>query len=194
MKSVLNLIIILIVLTAPFSADAFLSSSNIYCKIGLTESLKRNLTLGELRAVAERVGVEHKAEIIEALNKTEPFEGRVYFKVFEDNNMTVWAIKWLRKRTKIHDHVTSQAGIYVVQGRIFERYYNRIKSKFFSRLRIFNAGDSVALPASHIHEVEGDDDAITIHVYSSRLEKMTYYELDSRGNPIAISIWHDDKP
>lgn len=69
---------------------------------------------------------------------------------------------------RMHDHGGSLAALHVVSGRLRERFTT---SSNATRARWLETGDTLELPADHVHEVINLDDseAISIHVYSPRL-------------------------
>lgn len=99
----------------------------------------------------------------------------------------VWLMAWLPGQgTELHDHGGShrpaEAGFTVVSGRL--REYTVVPG-FFPGLssRAVAAGESAAVSPRTVHAVrnDGDEPAVSVHVYAPRLEMMRSYWFDETG-------------
>jgi len=166
---------------APASAllcrSLFLENGHIDDPMTFGRLPDRNLQPRELADLAARVAHQHESEIIRTLQKTKPNEeGRVFYKIHEDQHITVWAIEWDNNGTEIHDHVNSQAGIHVLRGEALEERF--LPPSPIPLKRILKEGQSVGLSGlPYVHRISGNK-SITIHIYSPPLKEMTKYQLN----------------
>ena len=94
--------------------------------------------------------------------------GLRYTLLLETPAYEAWLIAWPSGTgLALHDHGTSEAAVEVVRGRLRERYASREGL----RTRWLRAGDRVALPCDHVHELLNLDEteAVSVHVYGPRL-------------------------
>ena len=85
-----------------------------------------------------------------------------------------WVIAWPPGTgLDLHDHDGSSAGLYVVRGRLHERFVG-IDGQLHRRR--WRPHDQFELAADHIHEVHnvGLREAVTIHVYSPGLRDVRF--------------------
>jgi hypothetical protein len=108
-------------------------------------------------------------------------ERRRYELVYEDERMDAWVLSWMPgQATGFHDHYISSVGLCVAQGSVRE---DQMRYNADPVERLLSAGDSRHGDASYIHRVqhvEGEP-AVTIHVYSPRLEWVGQYRLGEDG-------------
>lgn len=106
---------------------------------------------------------------------------RRYALVFEDERMDAWVLSWMPGHgTGFHDHYVSSVGLCVAQGSVRE---DQMRYGMDHLERRLTAGDSRRGDATYIHRVqhlEGEP-AVTIHVYSPRLEWVGQYRLGDDG-------------
>jgi Cysteine dioxygenase type I len=108
-------------------------------------------------------------------------ERRRYELLYEDERMDAWILSWMPDQaTGFHDHHVSSVGLCVAQGRVREdqlRYGGQALERELSR------GESRHGDGSYIHRVRHVDGApaVTIHVYSPRLDWVGQYRLDDDG-------------
>jgi hypothetical protein len=108
-------------------------------------------------------------------------ERRRYELLFEDDRMDAWVLSWLPgQATGFHDHYISSVGLCVAQGAVREDQMRHGSGPLERRL---TAGDARRGDASYIHRVqyEEGEPAVTIHVYSPRLEWVGQYRIDDDG-------------
>jgi hypothetical protein len=175
-----------------FCKDFFLEDKRIDPLSTFGNLPERNLSPMELRDLAAHVGKNHEAEIIRTLQSTPPnHEGRVFYKFFENENITVWAIEWEDNGTEIHDHLDSQVGIHVLRGNITEEHFEPPSA--FSSPRVLSEGKSVGLDGTpYVHRISGTK-GISIHIYSPPLKEMTYYEIEN-AELAPKGRWEDNTP
>jgi predicted metal-dependent enzyme (double-stranded beta helix superfamily) len=112
---------------------------------------------------------------------TPPGMSRRYVRLLHTRACEVWLIGWAQSAgLELHDHGGSAAVVHVVEGQLDETYTDRQRGHPL-RSRSIIAGDSVALPPSHVHEVSnpGSHDAVSIHVYSPPLTRITFFDCRS---------------
>lgn len=132
----------------------------------------------ELEAVARRIA--GTPEIWQPLVR-EDREQRRYELVYEDARMDAWVLSWMPGQgTGFHDHYISSVGLCVAQGRVRE---DQMRYGMPAVERELGAGDSRRGNPSYVHRVqhrEGEP-AVTIHVYSPRLDWVGQYRIDEDG-------------
>ena len=126
------------------------------------------------RAIAER------PEMWEPLAHVDP-DRRRYELVYEDDRMDAWVLSWMPgQATGFHDHYISSVGLCVARGRVRE---DQMRYGMPPIERELSPGDSRRGNPAYIHRVqhwEGEP-AVTIHVYSPRLEWVGQYRIDEQG-------------
>lgn len=96
-----------------------------------------------------------------------------------------WLIGWPPGgRVQFHNHGRSAGSVLVMEGSLLELtpYLCSDESLRLERHR-YTAGALFAFEPGHVHDLvnEGGASAVTLHVYSPRLESMTYFDLGPRG-------------
>ena len=132
----------------------------------------------ELEQVAR--GIAARPDIWEPLTYADA-ERRRYELVYEDERMDAWVLSWMPgQATGFHDHYISSVGICVAQGCVRE---DQMRYGADPLERHLSTGDSRHGDPSYIHRVRHWDGepAVTIHVYSPRLEWVGQYRLDDDG-------------
>jgi hypothetical protein len=133
---------------------------------------------GELETVAGSIGA--RRDIWEPLVRLDT-ERRRYELLYEDERMDAWVLSWMPgQATGFHDHYISSVGICVAQGAVRE---DQMRYGMDDVERHLSAGDTRHGDASYIHRVryEEGEPAVTIHVYSPRLEWVGQYRIDDDG-------------
>lgn len=133
------------------------------------------LTTGELEQVA--LDIVERREIWEPLVRVDP-DNRRYELVYEDERMDAWVLSWMPGQgTGFHDHYISGVGIAVAAGCVREDLLVYRGDDVRLHLR---AGDSRQGGPGYIHRVrhEEGEPAVTVHVYSPRLDWVGQYRLD----------------
>jgi hypothetical protein len=136
------------------------------------------LTPDELEALA--VGIAERPEIWEPLVRVDS-EHRRFELIYEDDDVDAWLLSWMPGQgTGFHDHYVSSVGIACVQGVVREDWllFGAPERRF--RLR---AGDTRQGGPGYIHRVRHaqGEPAVTVHVYSPRLDEVGQYRLDADG-------------
>lgn len=100
-------------------------------------------------------------------------EGRRWQRLVATDAYEAWVIAWPHGTgLALHDHAGSAAGAAMVTGRLRERYL----AGATLHTRWWSAGDALALPADHAHEVLSLDgtEAVSVHVYSPPLGEVRF--------------------
>lgn len=106
---------------------------------------------------------------------------RRYELVYEDDRMDAWVLSWMPGQgTGFHDHYISGVGLCVASGSVREDlmvYGSKHQS------RQLRAGDTRQGGPGYIHRVSHDEGepAVTVHVYSPRLDWVGQYRLAEDG-------------
>ena len=136
------------------------------------------LTPGELEQVA--VDIVGRRDIWEPLVRI-GLENRQYELVYEDERMDAWVLSWMPGQgTGFHDHYISGVGIAVAAGCVREDLLVYRGNDIELHLR---AGDSRQGGPGYVHRVrhEEGEPAVTVHVYSPRLDWVGQYRLGDDG-------------
>jgi hypothetical protein len=136
------------------------------------------LTPEELEEIA--VGIVERPEIWEPLVRTDA-EQRRYELVCEDDRMDAWVLSWMPGQgTGFHDHYISGVGICCAAGGVREDLLVYGGNDIELHLR---PGDSRRGGPGYIHRVRHElgTPAVTIHVYSPRLDWVGQYRLAENG-------------
>ena len=136
------------------------------------------LTPHELEQIA--VDMSERRDIWEPLVRVDA-EQRRYELVYEDERMDAWVLSWMPGQgTGFHDHYISGVGIAVAAGGVREdlMVYGRADIELH-----LGAGDSRQGGPGYIHRVRHEigEPAVTIHVYSPRLDWVGQYRLGDDG-------------
>ena len=147
-------------------------------------------TLGELVAhegilgAAEledlAVHIAARPEIWEPLVLADPVRRRFEL-LYEDERMDAWVLSWMPGQgTGFHDHFISSVGICVAAGAVREARMRFGEEHLEGRLE---RGASLHGGPGYIHRVQHADGepAVTIHVYSPRLDWVGQYRVDEQG-------------
>jgi predicted metal-dependent enzyme (double-stranded beta helix superfamily) len=136
------------------------------------------LSPDELENIAHEIAT--RADMWEPLVHSDA-DHRRYELVYEDDRMDAWILSWMPGQgTGFHDHYISGVGLCVASGCVREDlmvYGGKHQSR---RLR---AGDRRQGGPGYIHRVSHDDGepAVTVHVYSPRLDWVGQYRLAEDG-------------
>ena len=136
------------------------------------------LSTDELEDVARAIG--ERRDIWEPLVHADA-ERRRYELVYEDDRMDAWILSWMPGQgTGFHDHYISSVGICVASGCVREDLMVYGTAPQTLDLR---AGDSRQGGPGYIHRVTHHDGlpAVTVHVYSPRLDWVGQYRLGEDG-------------
>ena len=136
------------------------------------------LTAEELEDVAE--GIAARPSLWKPLIHADARKRR-YELVYEDDRMDAWVLSWMPGQgTGFHDHYISGVGVCVAAGSVVEDQMVYGGKHLARRLR---PGDSRNGGPGYIHRVTYDAGApaVTLHVYSPRLDWVGQYRLDENG-------------
>ena len=136
------------------------------------------LTTDELERLS--VDIYERPDIWEPLVRVDGDQRR-YELIYEDDDVDAWVLSWMPGQgTGFHDHYISSVGICVAQGCVRE---DQMRHGTGPLERHLTAGDSRHGDPSYIHRVQHWDGepAVTIHVYSPRLDWVGQYRLDENG-------------
>lgn len=91
-----------------------------------------------------------------------------------------WLIGWPQDHgIDLHDHGGSAGAFTLVEGSLIESYLDRGRPRRPRRVRQrrWNAGESVAFGADHVHDLVNvrSTPALSVHVYSPPLGEMRFY-------------------
>ena len=97
----------------------------------------------------------------------------------------VWAIGWPPGgKIELHDHGLSHGAVVVAEGELVESTI-RPSPHGVSLIasRRLEAGRHRTFGPGYIHDIynDGEQDAISVHVYGPRLTTMSYYDLNSEA-------------
>lgn len=136
------------------------------------------LTPEELETVAASIAA--RDELWTTLVRRDP-DRRRYELVYEDDRMDAWVLSWMPGQgTGFHDHYISAVGLAVAEGCVREDLMRYGGDDVSRELR---PGDTRRGGPGYIHRVTHADGhpAVTVHVYSPRLDWVGQYRLDEQG-------------
>jgi hypothetical protein len=157
--------------TEPLFVPALASLDGLLPHAGL-------LSPDELEGVAGAIAA--RTDIWEPLVHGDP-ERRCYELVYEDDRMDAWILSWMPGQgTGFHDHYISGVGLCVARGCVREDMMVYGGEPQSGRLR---EGATRRGGPGYIHRVSHDEGlpAVTIHVYSPRLDWVGQYWLTENG-------------
>jgi predicted metal-dependent enzyme (double-stranded beta helix superfamily) len=137
------------------------------------------LSPGELEVIA--AAIAGRPELWQPLAHRDT-EQRRYELVYEDDRMDAWVLSWMPGQgTGFHDHYISGVGLCVAAGTVREdiMVYGGAPQE-----RCLAAGDTRQGGPGYIHRVDHDsgEPAVTVHVYSPRLDWVGQYRLAEDGS------------
>jgi predicted metal-dependent enzyme (double-stranded beta helix superfamily) len=136
------------------------------------------LSPDELEQVA--AGIARRPEIWEPLVRVDS-ERRRFELIYEDDDLDAWVLSWMPGQgTGFHDHYVSSVGIACTRGVVREDWLRLGATELEFRLR---PGDTRRGGPGYIHRVRHaqGEPAVTIHVYSPRLDEVGQYRADENG-------------
>ncbi len=136
------------------------------------------LSTDELEEVARALAL--RPDIWEPLLHADPQQRR-YELVYEDDRLDAWILSWMPGQgTGFHDHYISSVGLCVASGAVRE---DLMVYGAEAQTRELRPGDSRHGGPGYIHRVshlEGGP-AVTVHIYSPRLDWVGQYRLAEDG-------------
>jgi Cysteine dioxygenase type I len=157
--------------SAPVFTPALASLGELLPRKGL-------LTTGELEQLA--LGIYERPDVWEPLMRVDA-EQRRYELVYEDDHVDAWVLSWMPGQgTGFHDHYISGVGLACAQGGVREDLLVYGGPDVSLHLR---PGDTRQGGPGYIHRVRHQlgEPAVTIHVYSPRLDWVGQYRLGDNG-------------
>lgn len=136
------------------------------------------LTTAELEEIA--CGIAERQELWQPLAHTDT-DRRRYELLYEDDRMDAWILSWMPGQgTGFHDHYISGVGLCVASGSVRE---DQMVYGSEHRERELNPGDTRQGGPGYIHRVTyvSGTPAVTVHVYSPRLDWVGQYRLSEDG-------------
>lgn len=136
------------------------------------------LSTDELEEVARALA--ERRDIWEPLVHDDP-DHRRYELVYEDERLDAWILSWMPGQgTGFHDHYISSVGLAVARGAVRE---DLMVYGAAPQTRELRPGDSRQGGPGYIHRVNHHDGqpAVTVHVYSPRLDWVGQYRLADDG-------------
>ena len=136
------------------------------------------LDAAELEEVAAQIG--DRPELWEPLVHADSSHRRFEL-IYEDKRMDAWVLSWMPGQgTGFHDHFISSVGVSVVAGSVHEARLRLGAEHVESRL---DPGASFQGAPGYVHRVRHavGEPAVTIHVYSPRLDWVGQYRVDDQG-------------
>jgi predicted metal-dependent enzyme (double-stranded beta helix superfamily) len=136
------------------------------------------LSPDELEDVARDIAARER--LWEPLARSDA-DHRRYELVYEDDRMDAWILSWMPGQgTGFHDHYISGVGLCVASGCVREDLMVYGAEHQSRQLR---AGESRQGGPGYIHRVSHDEGApaVTVHVYSPRLDWVGQYRLDENA-------------
>ena len=132
----------------------------------------------ELEEVASRIA--ETPDIWEPLVRVDGTRRRFEL-VYEDERMDAWVLSWMPGQgTGFHDHYVSSVGLACVRGGVREDWLRFGAPEVEFQLR---PGDTRRGDPGYIHRVQHTrgEPAVTIHVYSPRLDEVGKYHVGENG-------------
>ena len=132
----------------------------------------------ELERIAREIAAQ--PDVWEPLVRSD-LDRRRYELLYEDDRMDAWVLSWNEgQATGFHDHYISSVGVCIAQGVIREDQMRYGQPAVERRLE---PGMSRRGGPSYIHRVQHLDGcpAVSIHVYSPRLDWVGQYRIDDDG-------------
>jgi len=111
---------------------------------------------------------------------------RWYHRLAQTDEAEIWLLTWLPGQgTDLHDHGGSAGAFAVVRGQLTEHVPDPAGGGL--RSSTHDPGGGRAFGAHHIHRISNDaaQPAVSVHVYSPALTRMTRYRLDDAGLRVA---------
>lgn len=136
------------------------------------------LTIAELEEIAR--GISDQPDLWEPLVRVDAHQRR-YELMYEDERMDAWVLSWMPGQgTGFHDHYISGVGLCVASGCVREDQMVYGGEHLARHLR---QGDTRKGGPGYIHRVAHGEGipAVTVHVYSPRLDWVGQYRLDEDG-------------
>jgi predicted metal-dependent enzyme (double-stranded beta helix superfamily) len=150
-------------------------------------------TVSELRRLAR-----HAARSVDIDEAVSGGPDRTWQLLHADSCYEAWLISWpVGGAIELHDHGRSSGAVFVARGALTETRLVSVGPHPTLVRRRLPTGSTIGIVPSCVHDVVNTEEspAASIHVYSPRLESMTYYRLDGgRLRPTRRQRYHPDNP
>jgi hypothetical protein len=164
---------------------------------GIATWLRENpgaMSPDKLKRLSTFIGKEYGPSIGNAIeNFADPVADRPYVALSAGKDgPTIYVLGWRAgDATVIHGHGASAVGVYVYQGAVGETAFGASGGA----ARTLQAGQSLCLPCSWVHEFHnvGGDLAVTVHSYFPQLSEMELFEM-SGDKLLRVGKWADTSP
>jgi hypothetical protein len=163
---------------APRRASALVSLDGLIPREGI-------LTPDELEQLAR--DIVERPELWEHLVLSDPSRRR-YELIYEDESLDAWVLSWMPGQgTGFHDHYISSVGLCCALGGVREDLMVYGRDELQLHLR---PGDSRQGGPGYVHRVRHDvgEPAVTIHVYSPRLDWVGQYRLEESNGVVRREV------
>jgi hypothetical protein len=162
-------------------------SRHVPATVSLGELIPRDgiLDPDELEQLAR--DIFDSPEIWKPLVRVDPYQRR-YELIYEDESIDAWVLSWMPGQgTGFHDHYISGVGLCCAAGGVREDLMVYGHQDMALHL---GPGDSRQGGPGYIHRVrhEAGEPAVTVHVYSPRLDWVGQYRLDEATGVVRREI------
>lgn len=157
--------------TTPAFVPAVTSLGGIVRRDGL-------LSTDELEEIAREIA--DRPDLWQPLVHADASQRR-YELVYEDERMDAWVLSWMPGQgTGFHDHYISGVGLCVASGSVCE---DQMRYGGEHVARHLHPGDTRQGGPGYVHRVSHGEGtpAVTVHVYSPRLDWVGQYRIDQEG-------------
>ncbi|WP_421733570.1 cysteine dioxygenase [Cellulomonas sp.] len=149
------------------------------------------LSVSELSALTRSIAA--RPELWQPLVRFEE-TGRWWTRLDGPPDVDVWLLTWLPSQgTELHDHGDSAAAFTIAAGTLTE-----IRPQRDGRLvpQELPAGQTQTVEPGDLHDVlnTGTEPAVSIHAYSTRLTRMTYWATTPDGRLVPTRTVETDEP
>ncbi len=121
--------------------------------------------------------------------------GRYWTRLESPDGVDVWLLTWLPSQgTDLHDHGDSSAAFAVVRGALTEVRTDERGGAAALRSAVVRAPAVRVVEPGVVHDVRNDlvEPAVSIHAYSPRLTRMTFYDLDAGALAARAEVLGDE--
>ena len=178
-----------------------------------TTSEEEGFNTDKMAKLVKHLGIEYGNlldSIIDKFSDPTKYPDRPGVKIVEGNTQTpdIWLLGWREKdkdieMTDIHDHLNSEAAVYVYKGNVHEIIYAIDKEQWYKdnseldfqiAARGLMQESTITIEAPYIHLVCGKPDqqcGVTIHAYYPPLKEMNFFE-EKDGKLVKTGHWKED--
>ncbi|EFQ83281.1 cysteine dioxygenase type I [Aeromicrobium marinum DSM 15272] len=147
------------------------------------------LSLAELVGLTTAVAADVRAGLyaVEA-----DVDHRWHVRLHRDAQVDIWLISWTTEQgTQLHDHGGSAGAFTVVEGALTESVWTGV-GELHDNER--STGETVRFGEHYVHDVRNTAaaTAVSVHAYSTPLERMNFYDVAGGRLERLASVWTDD--